>query len=61
MGTLRDRRQIQRLESDENVILTESKSIQVSLKKEIDFGYDHVVHPGISIQEFIVIDSMTDF
>lgn len=50
MGTLRNKRQIERLESDENVVLTESKSIQVILKKEIDFGYDHVILPGIQIK-----------
>lgn len=48
MGTLRNRRQIERLESDENVVLT--NSIQVTLKKEIDFGYDHVVRPGIQFK-----------
>ncbi|CAO1398272.1 unnamed protein product [Diamesa hyperborea] len=61
MGTLRDRRQIERLESDENVILTESKSIQVSLKKEIDFGYDHVVHPGPEDINFLNISATGDY
>ena len=50
MGTLRNKRQIERLESDENVILTKSKSIEVILKKEIDFGYDHVLRPGIQFR-----------
>lgn len=50
MGTLRNKRQIERLESDENVDLTESKSIQVILKKEIDFGYDHIIRPGIQFK-----------
>lgn len=50
MGILRNKRQIQRLESDENVVLTESKSIKVILKKDIDFGYDHFVRPGIQFR-----------
>lgn len=53
MGTLRNRRQIERLESDENVVLTESKSIQVTFKKEIDFGYDHVIKPGIQFRSLL--------
>ncbi|CAO1411121.1 unnamed protein product [Diamesa serratosioi] len=61
MGTLRNKRQIERLESNENVVLTESNTIKVVLKQEIDFGYDHVVRPGSEDTTFLNLSATGDY